>query len=168
MAKSYGGLQRNRLIVAGLTLGLVTVMFGVLLDIALSGQRTTIAAPTQRLIAPLNPQLDLTVLERIESYELVTFEQAREGVRQARQNSQQSEALVSPGGAPGGGEASGLPAANGGSNPFSQVLQSEQTPAPVTEEFGNSGLNSNSNSNSDSNSDLESSATQPIPGGSTQ
>ncbi len=96
MARSYSGLLRNRLILVGLTLGLVTVIFGVLLDIFLSSQRTTIARPTQQLIAPLDPRLNLEVIERLEQYELVTFEQAREGVRQSRLE-QGSGALVEVG-----------------------------------------------------------------------
>lgn len=87
MAKSYLQLQQSRLLIAGLTLGLLAVIFGVLLDLILTGQRTTIPLPTQKLIAPLNPQLDLVPLETVEGYEFVSFEQAREGVRQAREQS---------------------------------------------------------------------------------
>lgn len=84
MARSYAILEHRRLLVVGLTIGLVTVLFGVMLDLILSGQRSTISLPTQKLIALLNPQLNLTVIEQVEGYELVTFEQAREAVRQAR------------------------------------------------------------------------------------
>lgn len=96
MAKTYSGLLRRRILVATLTLGLVAVVLGVLIDLIVTGQRSTIAAPTQKLIAPLNPQLDLEVLEQLEAYELVTFEQAREGVRAARALEGTESDLLSP------------------------------------------------------------------------
>jgi hypothetical protein len=96
VAKTYRHLQINRVIVAGLTLGLITVMFGVILDIALTGQRNTIATPTLKLIEPLNPQLDLSVVDRLERYEFVSFEQAREGVRTSR-DQDAAQALIEVG-----------------------------------------------------------------------
>lgn len=93
MARSYSVLQSHRLLVVGLTIGLVTVIFGVMIDLVLSGQRTSISLPTQQLIAPLNPQLDLRVVEQVEEYEFVSFDQAREGVRQARLE-ESADALV--------------------------------------------------------------------------
>lgn len=97
MAKSYRALLRGRLLVAGLTLGLVVVMVGVIMDLLLTSRRTTIAKPTQKLIAPLNPQLDLSVIETLENYELVTFEDAREGVRVARQADGAAQSLIEVG-----------------------------------------------------------------------
>jgi hypothetical protein len=96
VAKTYRHLQMSRVIVAGLTLGLITVMFGVILDIALTGQRNTIATPTLKLIEPLNPQLDLSVVDRLERYEFVSFEQASEGVRTSR-DQDAAQALIEVG-----------------------------------------------------------------------
>lgn len=77
---TYRSLLRQRAAVAGLTLGFVAVVIGVSLDLFFTGRRSTIPATTQRLIVPLNPQLNIGVIEAVESYELVTVEDARQGV----------------------------------------------------------------------------------------
>lgn len=79
---SYSNLLHQRIILAGLTLGLVAVVTGVMIDILATSQRTTIPSSTRKLIEPLNPQLNLTVVEQLEEYELVTLQQAKTGTRQ--------------------------------------------------------------------------------------
>lgn len=79
---TYQGLLHQRTLVAGLTLGLVAVMIGVSVDLIFTGQRSTIPATTQRLIVPLDPQLDISVIEAVEGYQEVTVEEARQGVSQ--------------------------------------------------------------------------------------
>lgn len=81
---SYGTLLRQRLVIAALTLGLVAVFIGVIVDLIAVSQRTTIPPEVQRLIVPLNPQLDVSTVERLEATQLVTLPQAKEFVRQAR------------------------------------------------------------------------------------
>lgn len=92
---SYIALLRQRTIVAGLTLGLIAVMIGVGIDIYISNNRSTIPSTTRSLTDPLNPQLDVTTVETIESYETVTVDGARLFVRgyidQQKIDSQQKE-----------------------------------------------------------------------------
>jgi len=91
---SYSGLLRQRVVVAGLTLGLLTVMIGVMVDIYLANTQTKIPSSTRALTAPLDPQLDIETVQRIESYEAVSVAGARAYVRQivqARQTAQQAE-----------------------------------------------------------------------------
>lgn len=92
---SYGSLLRQRLVVAALTLGLVAVAIGVMVDIIAVSQRTTIPPEVQRLIVPLNPQLDITTVERLEATQQVTLPQAREFVREAQQASGESSTATS-------------------------------------------------------------------------
>lgn len=79
---SYSSLLKQRIILAGLTLGLVAVAIGVMIDIFATSKKTTIPPKVRQLIQPLNPQLNLTVIEKLEKYELVTLSQARQGARQ--------------------------------------------------------------------------------------
>lgn len=77
---SYGVLIRNRMVLAGLTLGLVTIMLGVFIELTLTSQRSTISPTVQKLIEPLNPLLDIETVERLEEYPLVTREAIREAI----------------------------------------------------------------------------------------
>ncbi len=85
---SYATILRQRLVVAGLTLGLIAVMIGVGIDIYISNNRTTIPSSTRALTEPLDPQLDVDTVLRLESYETVTVESARAFVRQHLQQLQ--------------------------------------------------------------------------------
>ncbi|MCD8484073.1 hypothetical protein LRY65_03380 [Candidatus Woesebacteria bacterium] len=89
---SYAGILRQRLVVAGLTLGLIAVMIGVGIDIYLSNTRTTIPSTTRALTEPLNPQLDVETVLTLESYETVTTEGARTYVREILLRQQQEAA----------------------------------------------------------------------------
>ena len=92
---SYTAILRQRLVVAGLTLGLITVMIGVGIDIYLKNTQSTIPGSTRALTQPLNPQLDVATVERLESYETVTTNGARVFVRQLLdQQAQQEEQAV--------------------------------------------------------------------------
>lgn len=79
---SYAALLRQREVLAALTLGLVTVMAGVGIELTLTSQRTTIDPAVQRLIEPLDPLLDLKTVERLEGYQNLTLETARAAVRE--------------------------------------------------------------------------------------
>jgi hypothetical protein len=77
---SYGYLLRQRVVVAGLTLGLVTIMTGLFIELTLTSKKTTIDNSVQRLIEPLNPLLDLKTVEKLEAYPLVTKEAIRSAI----------------------------------------------------------------------------------------
>lgn len=77
---SYGSLLRQRVVVAGLTLGLVTIMTGLFIELTLTSKKTTIDSSVQRLIEPLNPLLDLKTVEKLEAYPLVTKEAIRSAI----------------------------------------------------------------------------------------
>lgn len=95
---SYSSLLRQRLVIAGLTLGLVAVAIGVIVDIVAVSQRTTIPPEVQRLILPLNPQLDVSTVERLEATQQVTLPQARDFVRQAQQQGPTDTPQATPSG----------------------------------------------------------------------
>ncbi len=91
---SYGSLLRQRMVVAALTLGLITAMIGVGIDIYLANTRTTIPNTTRALTEPLDPQLNIETVVTLESYETVTVESAKIYVRDfitAQQAAQQQE-----------------------------------------------------------------------------
>lgn len=93
---SYRSLLRQRAVLAGLTLGFVVLIFWVFLELAIASQKTTVPGSVRRLVEPLNPELDLTVVEKLEQYENVTVEQARQGIRfPGAQSSLQPEASPS-------------------------------------------------------------------------
>lgn len=78
----YAALLRDRTLVAALTLGLVVVMVGMGIELIVNSERSTIAAPTQKLIAPLDPQLDVKTVERLESYKSVGLDEAKRFLRE--------------------------------------------------------------------------------------
>lgn len=77
---SYGSLLRQRVVVAGLTLGLVTIMTGLFIELTVTSKKSTIDSSVQKLIEPLNPLLDLKTVDTLESYPLVTKEAIRSAI----------------------------------------------------------------------------------------
>jgi hypothetical protein len=81
---NYSHLLRQRVVLLGLTLGLITIFLGVMIELAVSSQKTKIPPAVQRLILPLNPQLDVKTVEKIESYPPVTLDVARSELSRTR------------------------------------------------------------------------------------
>lgn len=79
---SYTSILRQRTVVAALTLGLVTVMTGLFIELTLTAQRTTISASVKRLMEPLDPLLDMKTVERLESYQAVSLDTAKSFVQE--------------------------------------------------------------------------------------
>jgi hypothetical protein len=77
---SYGALLRQRIVVAGLTLGLVTIMIGLFIELTVTSKKSTIDSSVQRLIEPLNPLLDLKTVQTLERYPIVTKEAIRSAI----------------------------------------------------------------------------------------
>ena len=77
---SYNSLYLRRVMVAGLTLGLVTIMVGLFIELTLTSKKSTIDNSVQKLIEPLNPLLDLKTVEKLENYPLVTKEAIRSAI----------------------------------------------------------------------------------------
>lgn len=106
---NYGALLRQRIVVAGLTLGLVTIMVGIFIELTVTSKKSTIDSSVQRLIQPLNPLLDLQTVETLEGYPLITREAIRtaitpkdvEGVGAIVPNEDGSTSEVSPSPEPG-------------------------------------------------------------------
>ncbi len=78
---SYGSILRQRLVMAGLTLGLVTIMLGLFIELAVTSKKSTIDNSVRQLIEPLNPLLDLETVTRLEGYRAITPEVIRAAVR---------------------------------------------------------------------------------------
>lgn len=78
---SYQALLRQRIVVAGLTLGLLTVMIGVGIELYISTQRTTLPETTRSLIVPLDPLLDLKTVDTLEQKRLVPLDEAKSRVQ---------------------------------------------------------------------------------------
>jgi hypothetical protein len=78
---SYQALLRQRVVVAGLTLGLLTVMVGVGIELYVSTQRTTLPATTKGLIEPLDPLLDLKTVDALEQKKFVPLDEAKNRVQ---------------------------------------------------------------------------------------
>lgn len=78
---SYQGILRQRIVVAALTLGLLTVIIGVSIELYASTQRTTLPSAIQRLIVPLDPLIDLDTIEALEEKQFVSLEEARQRVQ---------------------------------------------------------------------------------------
>ncbi len=79
---TYGGILRQRVVVAALTLGLLTVAVGIGIELYLSTQRTTLPAGIKQLIEPLNPLIDLKTIETLEKKQYVTVDEARQHLRE--------------------------------------------------------------------------------------
>lgn len=77
---NYGALLRQRIVVAGLTLGLVTIMIGIFIELTVTSNKSTIDNSVQKLIEPLNPLLDLKTVDTLESYPLITREAIRSAI----------------------------------------------------------------------------------------
>lgn len=117
---SYRTLYQQRVVVAGLTLGLLAVIVGVSFELYLSTQRTTIPSTVSRLTTPLDPLIDVSVVEKLETYRLVTQPEARGRVQQSLE-----ETPVAPLTEPAEGEAL-TPAEL-------ETLATNPTPEPVVE-----------------------------------
>jgi hypothetical protein len=75
---SYQSLQMQRLLLAGLILGLLAVIVGVLFEVYYRGARATQISPAiRRLAEPLNPVLNTDVLAQVDEYEQLSLEQIR-------------------------------------------------------------------------------------------
>ncbi len=81
---SYASILRQRTVVAGLTLGLVTIMTGLSIELSVTANKSTISAAVQRLMEPLDPLLDLKTIERLESYQPVSLTTAKGFVQELR------------------------------------------------------------------------------------
>lgn len=75
---SYQSLQMQRLLLAGLILGLIAVMLGILFEVYYRGARATQISPAiRRLAEPLNPVLNTDVLSQVDEYEQLSLDQIR-------------------------------------------------------------------------------------------
>jgi hypothetical protein len=97
---SYVNLVQQKALLVALTLGLVAVLFWMGIDIIATSRRTKIPAAVQRLAAPLNPLLNLAIVQTLESYPLLTPEQVRSAVEQKRAGASPSALPALPSVAP--------------------------------------------------------------------
>lgn len=74
---SYQSILRQRAMVAALTLGLIAVLIWTIGEIVLT-ERKSPSIPAARLIEPLNPELDLSLVQQLEALPLVTAETAKQ------------------------------------------------------------------------------------------
>lgn len=77
---SYESLRKQRLLLIGLILALVTVMIWVGVELTASQHTSQVDPELRELAKPMNPTLNTEVLDKIEAYEFISPQQARKVV----------------------------------------------------------------------------------------
>lgn len=89
---SYQGLLQQRVVLVGLVLALVVVMLGIGVQLFSSQQRSQVDPELQKMARPLNPTLDIEILEKVDRYQQLNSTQLHQQIREL----QQRKAVVVP------------------------------------------------------------------------